>query len=71
MTMKVGENQPGIHNCVCGKLQVSANAFTDAILGKVSFLVSRLPESGKKVTCNHKHIAVLTCGDDPPRAAHQ
>ena len=47
MTMKIGENQPGIHNCVCGKLQVSANAFTDAISGKVSFLVSRLPESGK------------------------
>ena len=33
MTMKIGENQPGIHNYVCGKLQVSANAFTDAILG--------------------------------------
>ena len=48
MTMKIGENQQGIHNCVCGKLQLSANAFTEAILGNVSFLVSRLPESGKK-----------------------
>ena len=32
---------------VCGELQVGAAALTAAILGKVIYLVSRLPESGK------------------------
>ena len=48
LTTKVRENRPWIRTCVCGELQVAATASKGAILGKVSFLVSRLLESGKK-----------------------
>ena len=49
LTTKVQENQPWMRRCVCGELQVAATASKGAISGKVSLLVSRLLESGKKV----------------------
>ena len=47
LTTKVRENRPWIRTCACGELQVAATTSKGVILGKVSFLVSRLPESGK------------------------
>ena len=41
-------NRPWICTYICGELQVAATASKGVILGKVSFLVSRLLESGKK-----------------------
>ena len=53
LTTKVQENQPWRYRCVCGELQVAATASKGAILGNVSFIVSRLPESAKKGTQNN------------------
>ena len=48
LTTKVQKIQPWIRSCVCGEPQVAATASKGALLGKVSFLVSRLPEAGAK-----------------------
>ena len=48
LTTKVRENQPWMRRYVYGELQVAATASDGAFLGNVSFLVSRLLESGKR-----------------------
>ena len=47
LTTHMWENQPWMHNCVCGKLQVGTTTSTGAVLVKVMTLVSRLTESEK------------------------
>jgi hypothetical protein len=46
MTIKVWGNQPLMHDYVWVELQVRATASPGVVGGKVSFFVSRLPESG-------------------------
>jgi len=47
LTTKVQENRAWICRCVCEELQVAATAPKGVVLGSVTFLVSRLLESGK------------------------
>ena len=63
LTTKVWENRPWIRTCVCGELQVAATASKGVILGWVTFLVSRLLESGKKAPTWEHSWFLLRAGD--------
>ena len=54
----------GMHNYLCGKLQMGATASTGAIFGKVSYLDSSLLESGKSGLLLYDVWALLRCQHD-------
>ena len=42
------ENQQGMQNYVCKELKMAPTVSTGVVLGDMMYLVSRLPELGKK-----------------------